>query len=225
MIIAATDEITYPDGDGKPMADNTLQFEWIVTLKENIDAMFQNDPRVFVAGDLLWYPVQGNNKLRAAPDTMVAFGRPKGYRGSYRQWEEDDIPPKVVFEVLSPGNRPGEMARKRDFYDTHGVDEYYVIDPENPNLEVWIRKRGTLQLVTFEGTWTSPRLSIRLELHDDGLAVFRPDGMRFRTFQELNKQHADAEQRADAEARRADNAEARAEELEARLRALGETLD
>ena len=35
---------------------------------------------------------------------MVVFGRPKGRRGSYRQWEEDNIPPQVVFEILSPGN-------------------------------------------------------------------------------------------------------------------------
>ena len=31
---------------------------------------------VFVAGDLLWYPVEGNNKLRQAPDVMAIFGIP-----------------------------------------------------------------------------------------------------------------------------------------------------
>jgi hypothetical protein len=29
-------EIIYPDSDGKPMADNTKQFRWIVTIKENL---------------------------------------------------------------------------------------------------------------------------------------------------------------------------------------------
>jgi Uma2 family endonuclease len=47
---------------------------------------------------------------------MVAFGRPKGYRGSYKQWEGDNIPPQVVFEVLSPGNSPAEMDLKFQFY-------------------------------------------------------------------------------------------------------------
>jgi hypothetical protein len=37
--------------------------------------------------DLLWYPVRGQPRLRMAPDVLVALGRPKGYRGSYRQWE------------------------------------------------------------------------------------------------------------------------------------------
>src|SRR5262249_57937537 len=74
-------EVEYPDCDGEPMSDNTLQFEWIVTIKEGLEAVFRDDPDVFVAGDLLWYPIEGDNKTRAAPDAMVAFGRPKGYRG------------------------------------------------------------------------------------------------------------------------------------------------
>src|SRR5580704_1291170 len=98
-------EIEYPDDDGKPLSDNTLQYEWIVTIKGGLDAVFRDDPDVFVAADLLWYPVEGDNKTRQAPDAMVAFGRPKGYRGSYMQWREGGIAPQVAFEVLSPKNR------------------------------------------------------------------------------------------------------------------------
>ncbi|MGI0493862.1 hypothetical protein ACN4EG_18930 [Alkalinema pantanalense CENA528] len=58
-------DIHYPDSDGQPMADNTLQFQWIVTIKENLELLFANDANVFVAGDLLWYPVEGNNKSAA----------------------------------------------------------------------------------------------------------------------------------------------------------------
>ena len=93
------------------MSDNTLQFQWIVTIKGGLEALFRDDPDVFVAGDLLWYPSRGRRpEIRTAPDALVAFGRPKGYRGSYMQWEEGGIAPQVVFEVLSPGNRAGEMA-------------------------------------------------------------------------------------------------------------------
>jgi Uma2 family endonuclease len=42
---------------------------------------------------------------------MVVFGRPKGDRGSYKQWEENNIIPQVVFEILCPGNRSQEMAK------------------------------------------------------------------------------------------------------------------
>ncbi|HMZ80299.1 MAG TPA: hypothetical protein PLL06_11415, partial [Acidobacteriota bacterium] len=57
--IFATDnlvDIVYPESDGKPMAENTLQYEWIVMIKGGLDAVLPND---FVAGDLLWYPVEG----------------------------------------------------------------------------------------------------------------------------------------------------------------------
>ena len=101
--------------------------------------LFRDDPDVFVAGDLLWYPVLGSPKIRSAPDALVAFGRPKGYRGSYKQWEEAGIAPQVVFEVLSPGNTKAELNRKFAFYETYGVEEYYVYDPDHGRLEGWIR--------------------------------------------------------------------------------------
>ncbi len=55
--------IEYPDSDGQPMADNTVQFRWIQTLQGGLDVLFRDDPNVFVAGDLLWYPVEGDNTL------------------------------------------------------------------------------------------------------------------------------------------------------------------
>ena len=83
--------IIYPESDGQPMAENTRQFEAITTIKGGLDAVFLDAPDVFVAGDLFWYPVEGNNQIRTAPDIMVAFGRPKGHRGSYQQWREGAI--------------------------------------------------------------------------------------------------------------------------------------
>ncbi|MFN8969617.1 MAG: hypothetical protein ACK5XR_13020, partial [Pseudanabaena sp.] len=56
-------EIIYPESDGKPMADNTKQFRWILTIQQNIDWLYTNDPQVFVAGDLLWYPVEGQTQI------------------------------------------------------------------------------------------------------------------------------------------------------------------
>jgi Uma2 family endonuclease len=47
---------------------------------------------------------------------MVIFGRVKGDRGSYKQWQENNISPQVVFEILSPGNRTQEMSNTSLFY-------------------------------------------------------------------------------------------------------------
>ncbi len=68
--------IVYPESDGLPMAENTLQYQWIVTIVGGLRHLFDDDPDVFVAGDLFWYPVEGHPEIRLAPDAMVAFGRP-----------------------------------------------------------------------------------------------------------------------------------------------------
>ncbi len=60
-LVQLSDDLLYPCSDGKPMADSTIQYRWIVTIKENVDLLFQDDPLVFVAGDLLWYPVPAKN--------------------------------------------------------------------------------------------------------------------------------------------------------------------
>jgi Uma2 family endonuclease len=114
--------IIYPESDGLPMSDNTRQLRWMVTLYGNIAALFRDRADVFVSGNLLWYPVEGRPDIRCAPDVLVAFGRPKGDRGSYKQWEEGGVAPAVVFDVLSPSNRPAEMNDKLAFYDGHGAE-------------------------------------------------------------------------------------------------------
>jgi Uma2 family endonuclease len=179
-------EIVYPESDGKPMADNTEQFKWIVKIKENLEVLFKSDPDVFVAGDLFWYPVKGSNRIKLAPDTMVVFGRPKGQRGSYRQWEEDNIPPQVVFEILSPSNSKDEMTRKKLFYLKHGVEEYYVYDPDGISLEVSIRENNSFKEIENFATWTSPRLNIRFDMTGDELVIYYPDGSRFLSPVELS---------------------------------------
>lgn len=206
-------QVIYPDSDGQPMADNTKHFRSIVTIQGGLDALFKDDPHVFVAGDLLWYPVEGDNKTRIAPDAMVVFGRPKGDRGSYQQWREDNIPPSVVFEVLSPGNRLPEMLNKLRFYERYGVEEYYMYDPDHEDLAGWLRSEEQLCEIETMAGWVSPRLNIRFELTDEGLAIYRPDGQKFATYVQLEQQREEAIALAAQEAQRADRLAAKLQEL------------
>jgi Uma2 family endonuclease len=183
----AASAIIYPDSDGQPMADNTKQFRWIVVIKENLEILFAAVPDVFIAGDLLWYPTEGDNKTRQAPDAMVVFGRPKGDRGSYKQWEEDNIAPQVVFEILSPGNRLKEMTKKLQFYERYGVEEYYIYDPDRIELVGLQRSGDKLNVIEEMNGWVSPRLGIRFELKPDTLEIFSPSGQQFLTPVELGR--------------------------------------
>ncbi len=211
-------EIIYPESDGKPMADNTKQFHWILVIQQNLDWMYADNPNVFVAGDLLWYPVQGKPKIVNAPDVMVIFGRPKGDRGSYRQWQEDNIPPQVVFEILSPSNSATEMDKKLLFYERYGVEEYYIYNPDNNQVSGWLRTEEGLDAIASLSDWISPRLGIRFDLSAEELQIYRPDGTKFFSYLEISQQLEEQRQRAETERQRAETERQRAEQLEAVLK-------
>lgn len=194
---SSTQPILYPESDGKPMADNSKQFRYIVTIEGNSEILFEDNPDVFIAGDMLWYPVEGHPEICQAPDVMIVFGRPKGDRGSYMQWQEENIPPQVVFEVLSLGNRKKEMDDKFAFYEGYGVEEYYLYDPHRGRLRGWLRdEQGRLQPITPMNGWHSPRLGIRFETIKTELQLYYPNGEQFLTFLELNQRRRIAEARA-----------------------------
>lgn len=173
--------LVYPESDGKPMADNTLQWDWMVKIVGELRELYDGQ-QVFVAGDLLWYPTEGSLDC-AVPDALVAFGRPPGYRGSYKQWEEGGVTPQVVFEVLSPSNTQDEMRRKLRWYERHGVEEYYVINPYSNRVSCWVRDEIGLAGGAPLAEYVSPRLGIRF-VENGVLKVYHADGREFRTREE-----------------------------------------
>lgn len=188
-----SEEICYPTSDGRPKADSTLQFAWMVHFYNNLSLLLHHRT-AFLAIDLLWYPVEGGPRIVTAPDVLVALGRPEGHRGSYQQWKEDNQPPQVVIEVLSPSNTPMEMMGKIAFYDRHGVEECLVIDPDRHSLKPYVREEGKLVTPDFPpARWQSPRLGITLETVDGELKAYLPDGSPFRSFNEIKEQAAAAE--------------------------------
>ncbi len=226
MVQQVTPETTiaviYPESDGQPMADNTEQFAWIVKIKENLEILFASSADIFIAGDLFWYPVKGNSNIKQAPDTLVVFGRPKGKRGSYLQWDEDNIPPQVVFEILSPGNTLKEMTKKLQFYQRYGVEEYYIYDPDKNDLNGLLRSGDSFEVIEEMNGWVSPRLEIRFQLTPDTLEIFSPSGQKFLSPLEIDQLRGQERQRAEQE-RQAK--EAALEEKEAALQELEKERD
>lgn len=195
--------IHYPESDGLPMSDNTRQFNWIIVLATNLRALFAEQLDVFISGNQFWYPVEGEPKIYNSPDVYVVFGRPKGHRPSYKQWAEGGVPMTVVFEILSPSNDPLEMADKLAFYDDHGVEEYYVYDPDSNRLHGYLRGRESLKRQRPMNGFVSPRLGIRFDLSGPELVVRYPNGRPFLTFEELAAERLQAEQRAEQAEQRA----------------------
>jgi Uma2 family endonuclease len=214
MPITVEEEVIYDIDDGNPLSDNSKQFDWIVLIKANLDVLFARRDDVFISGNMLWYPSRGFNKVRIAPDVMVVFGRPKGDRGSYLQWKEENVNPQVAFEILSPGNSADEMKEKRQFYDVYDIEEYYQYDPNTNDLQIWLRQGEQFVAVDDVQHFVSPLMQIRFELTANDLMIYYPNGEPFRTMLEMTQQ-------AEEEKQRADEQKQRNEKLAAKLRDLG----
>jgi Uma2 family endonuclease len=172
-----TPEYWYPDSDGVPMSENMKQGRLIRMLISGFDRLYRDDPNVLVGGDCFWYPVEEDRSICVSPDVIVVFDTPKADHPSVRTFEHGGVV-RFVAEVVSPSNTYVEMRRKRQFYEDHGVDEYWVYDPETGDLEVWYRGGDRLDAVVRpDNGWMSPLLGITVRTDADGeLYVTDPDG-------------------------------------------------
>jgi Uma2 family endonuclease len=76
--------------------------------------------------------------------------------------------PNLVIEILSPSNTAIEMNRMLGLYQSAGVQEYWVIDPEGKVIEVYCLEQGLykphiLQLNDTLQSTLFPTLAIPLE--------------------------------------------------------------
>ncbi|MDJ1179385.1 Uma2 family endonuclease [Roseofilum sp. BLCC_M91] len=230
---AQIDARLYPDSDGKPMADNTVQFRLMTTIVGGLSVLFQERQNVFVAGDLLWYPrkagtltgVEENLAFCQAPDVMVVLGVEKKDRGSYKQWEEGNIVPQVAMEIMSPSNTTGEMNDKFEFYDHYGVEEYYVYNPKQNQLKGWLRRGGRLTEIPQMEGWRSPLLGVSFSTRSPELQVFAPTGEAFGTYEDVVQERDRQRQETERQRQETDRQQERAESAEARLAEKEQTIE
>jgi Uma2 family endonuclease len=185
----AAGRIIYPVDNGEPLSNDTEHLKWITFLKNGLEDWFADREDVFVAADLLWYPVEGRPDISKAPDVMVVLDHPAGDRSSYKQWEEQGRPPNVVFEFLSKSNTAEEILDKLEFYSAMGCDEFFVYDYRKGKFHAYLREGGrglSFVPLTENGTSRSPLLGVTFGLDEAGkLWVRRPDGLLMETQREI----------------------------------------
>ena len=123
-------DLFYPKSDGKSMSDNTRQYRWIVTIKENLEIWLAGNLDVFIAGDLMWCPIEGNSQICQPPDVMVVFGRPRGDRGSYQQWKEKGIG-RSGEQLIAIANREGWVSRLLGVRFTQANGDLEIYRPDD----------------------------------------------------------------------------------------------
>ncbi|MEH1810525.1 Uma2 family endonuclease [Nostoc sp.] len=131
--------IEYPDENGKPMAEGDIQFSYLAYGINTLQIYFQNDPDVYVAGNLFIYYEKGYPESVVAPDVFVVFGVENRDRRSYKTWEENNQIPNFVLEITSKTTRSKDQGAKKGIYAFLGVREYFQYDPTgdylNPQLQ------------------------------------------------------------------------------------------
>jgi Uma2 family endonuclease len=222
-LTTAATQIYYPESDGKPMGETDVHIDALIYLREALRDHFRDDPRVYVAGNMLLYYEEGNPTACVAPDVFVVQGVAKGERRTYRLWEEGQ-PPTVVFEITSRGSRLEDLGTKRAVYAMLGVREYFLYDPLGeylrPTLQGYRLQEGEYQRLPpeGEGRLTSQALGMELRVEEGRLRLVNPaTGERLL----MPSEALMARRVADA---RASQAEAELERLRAELARLrGET--
>lgn len=88
------------------------------------------------------------------PDVLVILNErkqligPKNVQGA----------PDIAVEVLSPSSRRRDATVKRRLYEHHGVNEYWIVDPEEETVRIYRRDGETFAAGEVVEIITSPLL-------------------------------------------------------------------
>jgi Uma2 family endonuclease len=230
-----------PDSDETPV-DNELQDLLPSLLKLILAALWQDRMDWFFGVDMGIY--YDPDLPAIVPDGFLSLGVERivneELRPSYVLWEENNIAPAFVLEVVSKKYR-GEYSSKKKLYAEMGVLYYAVYSSRRrrkPALELYHLVNNEYVLLSGNPVWL-PEIGLGLGrergthqgIEREWLFWYDEQGNRYptpeeqieRTEQKLEQERQRAEQerqRAEQERQRAEQERQRAERLAARLREL-----
>ena len=193
--------VCYPTGDGKPMAEDRPHLDQMQYTIPALTYRYRDRPDVWVAGNDFLYYEEGNPKVRVSPDCYIAFGvEPKVRRRFYKVWEENGIPPAVVFEFTSKSTQKEDVEIKRPLYEqVLRVAEYFQFDPTgdylHPRLQGQRLQGERYQSIELrDDRMFSEQLGLELAVQHDALRFYDPvRGEWLRTYEEAEAQRLAAE--------------------------------
>lgn len=185
--------IFYPESDGKPMGETDYHIQTIMILHQTLELFFRAASDVRVFSDIMFYYEEGNPRKVIAPDVMVVRGIGKHLRRTFRLWDEKT--PEVVFEISSRGTYKEDFEKKFLLYESFGVKEYYIFDPEynyrkgKPFTAYHLKNRKFDKLEIKSGRVFSPALNLEIVDTGETLRLFNPETKSFLpTMEELESE-------------------------------------
>ena len=175
-------KVYYPSSDGKPMAETDWHIDSIIDLRQPLRAHFQDNPDIYVAGNMMFYYVKGQPSKCVSPDVMVIKGVHKRKRRIFQLWKERA--PSVIFEISSRKTKDKDFNDKLKLYAEIGVSEYNIFDPEEKDpLKAFVSFRlrnGVYERVPIvNGRVFSHELGLEIVHIGDTLRLFDPATQEF----------------------------------------------
>jgi Uma2 family endonuclease len=170
----------YPTSDGKPMAESDQHRILMTDLIMTLSSFFEDDPDVYVSGNLIVCFVPGNKRRHLSPDVFVVRGVPKGDRPNYLTWIEGKGPDTVI-ELTSSTTRHADTHRKFALYrDVLRVPEYFLFDPRDDYLEPRLQGFRLIDgryvpIALVEDRLPSAILGLHLEAAGQDLRLWHPE--------------------------------------------------
>lgn len=169
-------DVEYPYSDGQPMAESDVHRKEMLDLIAALDRRYREEPEVYVAGNLFLYYRKGDPRSVVAPDVFLVRGVPKGDRKVFKLWEEGRAP-SLVIEVTSDSTSDEDVGKKKTCYESLGVEEYILHDPEGdylkPRLQGFRLFRGRYEPIPrrMDGSLDSRVTGLTLEIEGKNLRL------------------------------------------------------
>ncbi len=175
-------EIFYPESDGKPMAETDVHITLIADLLKTLRNFFSQTKDVKVLADIMFYYEEGSPQKTIAPDVMVVSGVEKHTRRVFKLWEEKV--PNVIFEISSKKTWMDDLQKKYFLYESFGVKEYYIFDPEynylpEPFVAFHLKGESFKKIKMKQNGVFSPALNLEIVDTGETLRLFNPVTGRF----------------------------------------------
>lgn len=224
-----------PAEDGIPL-ESSWQRDQINLLIELAYLHWAERNDFYAGGNMFIYysPKKLKSEDVRGPDFFVVKGVDRfKYRPSWIAWEEDNILPHLIVELISPSTRSeDEITKKRLYEQAFRTPEYYLYYPDEQKLVGWRLQGARYQPITPDerGWLWSEQLELWLgtwQGYDEALVshtwlrFFDSDGQLIPTHRERAEEAQDqaekAQERAETETQARAAAEAKIAALEAEL--------
>lgn len=130
-------------------------------------------------GPELMVRLQHSGVSRRVPDLLFLFHE------SLSRLELNHLegPPDVAIEIVSPDSKNRDWHEKRLEYETAGVGEYWIIDPDTETFQALLRNQdgkfanieldtdGVFHSPTIAGFWLRPNIFWQTELPDLAISL------------------------------------------------------